>query len=122
MNGAGDQSQARGPGWLLARPLVWLIRLYQHLVSPLLGPTCRYYPSCSAYAVTALDRFGAARGTWLATRRLLRCHPWSAGGVDHVPDRQGPDADPLTTRHRVYPHEMSAGPDQPGHTATAHRP
>lgn len=75
------------PRWVrvLALPLVWLIRAYQLVISPLLGPTCRYYPSCSAYALTALQRFGLFRGTWLATRRLCRCHPWSAGGVDHVP-------------------------------------
>ena len=71
--------------WLL----IGLVRAYQLLVSPLLGPTCRYYPSCSAYAVQALQVHGAFRGTWLAARRLLRCHPWSPGGVDHVPPRRG---------------------------------
>jgi putative membrane protein insertion efficiency factor len=65
--------------------LIGAVRAYQLLVSPLLGPTCRYYPSCSAYAVEALRTHGAARGSWLAVRRLLRCHPWSPGGVDHVP-------------------------------------
>lgn len=71
-----------------ATPLVWLVRLYQLLISPLVGPTCKFYPSCSAYAVLALREHGALRGTWLAGRRLLRCHPWSHGGVDHVPARQ----------------------------------
>ena len=71
--------------WLL----IGLVRGYQLLISPLLGPTCRYYPSCSAYAVQALQVHGAFRGTWLAVRRLLRCHPWSPGGVDHVPPRRG---------------------------------
>lgn len=70
--------------WLL----IGLVRAYQLLVSPLLGPTCRYYPSCSAYAVQALQVHGAVRGSWLAVRRLLRCHPWSPGGVDHVPPRR----------------------------------
>ena len=70
--------------WLL----VGLVRAYQLLVSPLLGPTCRYYPSCSAYAVEALKVHGALKGSWLAGRRLLRCHPWSPGGVDHVPPRK----------------------------------
>ena len=69
--------------WLL----IGLVRAYQLLLSPLLGPTCRYYPSCSAYAVEALRVHGAFKGTWLAGRRLLRCHPWSPGGVDHVPPR-----------------------------------
>jgi putative membrane protein insertion efficiency factor len=73
---------------LVALALVWLVRGYQVLISPLLGPTCRYYPSCSAYAVEALQRFGPVRGTWLALRRLSRCHPWSPGGVDHVPPRR----------------------------------
>ncbi len=70
--------------WLL----IGLVRGYQLLISPLLGPTCRYYPSCSAYAVQALQVHGAMKGTWLAGRRLLRCHPWSPGGVDHVPPRR----------------------------------
>ncbi len=69
----------------LAAPLVLLVRLYQRFVSPLRPPTCRFYPSCSAYAVTALERFGPLRGGWLAARRLGRCHPWTAGGVDPVP-------------------------------------
>jgi uncharacterized protein len=69
----------------LARPLIWIIRAYQLVISPMRPPTCRYYPSCSAYAVTALERHGLVRGTWLAARRLLRCHPWTPGGVDHVP-------------------------------------
>ena len=81
-------TQARTIGGYLALPLIWLVRAYQLLVSPLLGPSCKYYPSCSAYAVTALGRYGPLKGTWLAARRLLRCHPWSHGGVDHVPERE----------------------------------
>ncbi|AEI13696.1 membrane protein insertion efficiency factor YidD [Cellulomonas gilvus] len=72
---------ARLPG----RALLGLLWLYQHLVSPMRPPTCRYYPSCSQYAVVAIRRHGAARGAWLAARRLLRCHPWTPGGVDDVP-------------------------------------
>ncbi|USQ76352.1 membrane protein insertion efficiency factor YidD [Ornithinimicrobium cryptoxanthini] len=80
-------TQTRTIGGYLALPLIWLVRAYQLLVSPLLGPSCKYYPSCSAYAVTALGRYGPLKGTWLAARRLFRCHPWSHGGVDHVPER-----------------------------------
>jgi uncharacterized protein len=72
-------------GTVVAAPVIALIRLYQLVVSPMRPPTCRFYPSCSAYALTAIERFGIARGSWLATRRLLRCHPWNPGGVDHVP-------------------------------------
>jgi len=63
-----------------------LVRVYQWVVSPLLPPSCRFYPSCSAYAATALERHGALRGSWLAARRLARCHPWHPGGVDPVPE------------------------------------
>ena len=65
--------------------LMLLVRAYQLLVSPLLGPSCRFYPSCSAYGLEALRVHGAVRGTWLTVRRLLRCHPWNPGGVDEVP-------------------------------------
>ena len=69
--------------------LVTLVRAYQLLVSPMLGPTCRFYPSCSAYAVEALRSHGPLRGSWLTIRRLGRCHPWNPGGVDLVPPREG---------------------------------
>jgi uncharacterized protein len=62
-----------------------LIRLYQLLVSPLLGPRCRYWPSCSDYAAEAIRLHGAIGGSWLALRRLLRCHPWGGSGYDPVP-------------------------------------
>jgi len=71
---------------VVAAPAIWLIRGYQQVWSPMRPQTCRFYPSCSAYALTALERFGLLRGSWLAARRLLRCHPWNPGGVDHVPD------------------------------------
>ena len=67
--------------------LVYLIRAYRYLVSPLLGNNCRFYPSCSCYAEDAVARHGVLRGGWLALRRLLRCHPWHAGGCDPVPDQ-----------------------------------
>lgn len=63
------------------------VRAYQRFISPALPPACRFTPSCSAYAVTALERYGAVQGTWLALRRLARCHPWNPGGYDPVPDR-----------------------------------
>ncbi|MCB7135769.1 membrane protein insertion efficiency factor YidD [Cellulosimicrobium marinum] len=62
-----------------------MIRAYQSVISPMTGPTCKYYPSCSQYALTAVRRHGALRGTGLALWRLLRCNPWSLGGVDDVP-------------------------------------
>ena len=66
--------------------LILLISAYRYLISPLLGNHCRFYPSCSSYAMTAIERFGAARGSWLALRRLSRCHPWHPGGIDPVPE------------------------------------
>jgi hypothetical protein len=66
-------------------PLVGLIRVYQYGISPMLGRSCRFSPSCSDYAVEALQRHGAIRGVWLALRRVGRCHPWHPGGYDPVP-------------------------------------
>jgi len=74
--------------WVVGLPalvVVLLLRVYRLLVSPMYGDTCRFYPSCSAYALEAVDRHGVLRGGWLAVRRLLRCHPWNPGGVDLVP-------------------------------------
>lgn len=68
-----------------ARVLLVLLAGYRKFVSPLLGPRCRFYPSCSAYAVEAVQLHGAVRGSWLAVRRLARCHPFHAGGLDFVP-------------------------------------
>jgi putative membrane protein insertion efficiency factor len=68
--------------------LLAFVRAYRLLVSPALPAACRFYPSCSAYAETALRRHGAARGTWLTARRLARCHPFHPGGIDPVPDRE----------------------------------
>jgi uncharacterized protein len=64
-----------------------LVRLYQYFISPLLGPRCRFYPTCSDYCLQALAKHGALRGTWLTAKRLARCHPWSKHqGVDPVPE------------------------------------
>jgi len=65
--------------------LLGLLRLYQYALRPLLGANCRFYPSCSDYAREAIEHHGAARGVWLAARRLGRCHPYHAGGYDPVP-------------------------------------
>ena len=65
-----------------------LIRVYQWTLSPLLGPRCRFYPSCSCYAHAAIERYGVLRGTWLGLRRLLRCHPFSPGGYDPLPEER----------------------------------
>jgi len=65
--------------------LVGLLRGYQYVISPLLGNHCRFYPSCSHYAVEAIEAHGAVRGVRFAVRRLLRCHPWHPGGYDPVP-------------------------------------
>jgi uncharacterized protein len=70
----------------LALTLRLLIRIYQLAVAPLLGPRCRFYPSCSAYAAEAITRHGAVGGTWLTAKRLARCHPLCGGGYDPVPD------------------------------------
>ncbi len=73
------------PSKVLAAPLIALVGIYRYLISPLLGPRCRYQPTCSAYAVEALQRHGAVRGSVLALRRILRCHPWGGHGWDPVP-------------------------------------
>ncbi|HEY6863094.1 MAG TPA: membrane protein insertion efficiency factor YidD [Burkholderiales bacterium] len=62
-----------------------LLRAYRYAVSPMLGLQCRFHPSCSAYALEAIEHWGALRGSWLAIRRLARCHPWHPGGHDPVP-------------------------------------
>ena len=70
---------------MIARLLIWVARGSQRAPSKDLPPSCRYTPSCSAYAITALSRYGAAKGGWLAIKRICRCHPWGGEGYDPVP-------------------------------------
>jgi len=78
---------------VLAKPFIGLVRLYRVAISPLLGMNCRYQPTCSSYAIEALERFGVLRGGWLAIRRIARCHPWGGSGYDPVPDDGGEHRD-----------------------------
>lgn len=66
--------------------ILLLLRGYRYLISPLLGQQCRFYPTCSSYSIEAVERYGTARGVWLATRRICKCHPWHEGGFDPVPE------------------------------------
>lgn len=70
---------------MLTRPFILIIRAYQLLISPLLGPRCRFYPSCSHYTIEALQHHGLFKGGWLAIKRISRCHPGHEGGIDLVP-------------------------------------
>ena len=102
-----SQEERPGPvAWVLAL----LVRGYQLIISPWIAPRCRFYPSCSSYALTALRRHGALKGSWLAVRRLGRCHPWNPGGVDHVP--------PKASRPTQLP---SAAPAEDDHSADGPR-
>jgi uncharacterized protein len=70
---------------LLALPLLFLITVYRKVISPLKPPTCRFYPTCSAYALEAIKKYGPFKGSGLAIRRILRCHPLNPGGFDPIP-------------------------------------
>ncbi|MEW5683051.1 MAG: membrane protein insertion efficiency factor YidD [Pseudomonadota bacterium] len=81
-------AQNRSPIHCAAISLVLLLlKGYQKLISPLFGPSCRFQPTCSHYAITAVERFGVFKGSWLAAKRLLKCHPLHAGGDDPVPEK-----------------------------------
>jgi len=69
--------------------LISLIKFYKYFISPLLPPRCRFYPSCSSYGLEAIQRYGAAKGSYLTIKRLLKCHPFHEGGIDPVPDKLG---------------------------------
>lgn len=70
---------------MISKLLIFLLRGYKRFISPLLGPRCRFVPTCSEYAMEAIDRFGPIKGSWLAARRIARCHPLHPGGYDPVP-------------------------------------
>jgi hypothetical protein len=70
---------------MIKRAVIGSIRFYQRFISPGLGPKCRYYPTCSAYTLTAIERYGVAKGSWMGVRRIARCHPFHPGGYDPVP-------------------------------------
>ncbi|ASN53580.1 membrane protein insertion efficiency factor YidD [Sinomonas sp. R1AF57] len=92
----GPPRRAGLPRWVRAvvravwtfpqRVLILLLMAYRAVISPLYGQVCRFFPTCSAYALEAVTVHGAVRGSYLAVRRLLRCHPWNAGGIDNVPE------------------------------------
>jgi len=90
-------------------PLTWLLRVlikgYQWLISPVLPGNCRFYPTCSAYALQAVDDHGPFKGAWLGVKRILRCHPWNDGGYDPVPFRH----------HEDHTHKSDGSCHQTGH-------
>jgi hypothetical protein len=94
----------------LARTLNLAIGAYQRLISPLFGPRCRFAPSCSHYAQEAIERFGAGYGSWLAVRRILRCHPFNPGGWDPVPEQH--------ERHQRHGHRRHTDPPRTSSSTT----
>jgi uncharacterized protein len=90
----GTRKRPSAAAWLL----ILLLNGYRRFVSPLLAPRCRFYPSCSAYALEAVQLHGALRGSWLAARRLSRCHPFHAGGLDPVPGSKAGAAETASRR------------------------
>ncbi len=99
------------PSSTLAQPggvLITLLKVYRKVISPLYGPVCRFYPSCSAYALEAVTVHGVLNGSWLSIKRLGRCHPWNDGGVDHVPSggrvfAVGSEPEIVVLNHPVIP-------------------
>ena len=94
--------------------LIGLLKVWRLLISPLYGDVCRYYPTCSAYALRAVGVHGAVKGSWLTARRLLRCHPWAAGGYDPVPGT--PEFEEEIRDQAVRSSRMGSGHEQGGTT------
>jgi putative membrane protein insertion efficiency factor len=92
--------------------LILLLKAYRLVISPLYGNVCRYYPSCSAYALRAVEVHGALKGSWLAGRRLLRCHPWTPGGYDPVPGTPEYDEEALLQAGTAAAHDELHSHDQ----------
>ena len=101
---------------MIRRGLLAVVRFYSRAISPALPPRCRFYPTCSAYAAEAIERHGAAKGSWLALRRLLKCAPWHPGGVDLVPG-----AGPGTPEGGPSSGSAASGTAVPSPGAPAHR-
>ncbi|GLI84727.1 putative membrane protein insertion efficiency factor [Rossellomorea marisflavi] len=78
---------------MMKRLLLILFKIYQKVISPLKPPTCRFYPTCSHYGITAVSRFGALKGGYLTVRRIVKCHPFHPGGIDEVPEEWPPKKD-----------------------------
>ena len=72
-------------GYILGLPFIALIKIYQWIISPILGPKCRFTPTCSQYGIEALKKHGLFRGVWLTVKRIARCHPWGGSGYDPIP-------------------------------------
>jgi putative membrane protein insertion efficiency factor len=105
-----DVVRSRSPLAVVARGVVLV---YRWCISPLLGPSCRYYPTCSQYALDAFDEHGALRGAWLAVKRIGRCHPWHEGGYDPVPRAH------IDAAHRHGPHCSHSSHSSHGDVARA---
>lgn len=110
--------------WTLPqKSLIGLLKAYRKVISPVYGQVCRFFPSCSAYALEAVTVHGGVKGTWLALRRLSRCHPWNDGGVDHVPSspyyerllRENPAGTPriIVLNHPEIPADDEGRPSGP---------
>ncbi len=98
--------------------LIGFLKAYRLVISPLYGNVCRYYPSCSAYALRAVSVHGAVKGSWLAARRLLRCHPWASGGYDPVPGT--PEYDEEMQEQALHACRLGSSDAEPNHAAPNH--